>query len=355
MWPELRAFQLTEQCGLLKNREIRFTFLPSYETDFISYFHNEINDEFTAKLEPRFRYVAPKKGLNDIDLVILTNHGSDMYQNIWELRGRLPPDTLIAVWFWDNHERMHNNYKTALASDIIFASHDYISNYLLNPASIKARHIPLCTAQWSCKQAEEFFLCATNSNRSNKLLLNYVDYDFSWRSKLLSEIKSSDVDSEDLLMLPGDRTRYFDKNSSERFHEWLRYKTTIILPLSNDLSTRVFDALLAGLVIIAPDTMPDFDAVFSFADQEKLGVVKIKDFSISTIKKAHEKAIRIFDEAGEAGAMTRHKYVVENHMLVHRIDQMLHSVDEVVTNKHDICFCNSMKMNYGLTLCSSAT
>jgi len=350
MWPELRVFQLSEQFRLIKKREIRFTFLPSYETDFIDYFHSEIAGEFNSHLDLCYHYVPPRKGIDDIDVVILTNHGSDMYQNIWELRRRLPEDTLIAVWFWDNHERMHNSYRTALAADIIFASHDYTSSYLLNPASIKGMHIPSCTAQWGCKQAEEFFLCRDCIQRSNKLLLNYVDYDFSWRSNLLKEIRVSDIDAENLTMLPDDRTRYFSKGKAERFKEWLGYKTTIILPLSNDLSTRVFDALLAGLVIIVPDTMPDFDKIFSASDQEKLGVVRINDFSISTIKKAHKNAIDSFDEAGEAGVQTRHKYVLENHMLVHRIGQMLQEIRSVSSGEAEFLFSNYCQVQYGLSL-----
>ena len=230
---------------------------------------------------------------------------------------------MIAVWLWDNHLARLNNLKTALAADLIFPSHWYPAAYLANPASVLARHVPLCSAQWTTQQAREIFEDRADAARRDKLLVNYVDYEFSWRSTLLKKMSTDVPEAEVILMPPDDRSRYFGKSAADRLREWLSYKASMVLPLQQDLSTRVFDALLAGQVIVAPTTIPDFDTVIPPAIQQRLGILRLPDLEIPTIRKFALQAIDVFNRSGMAGARERHAYAIANHMLVNRVQTML--------------------------------
>lgn len=324
MWPDLRAKEIKAKLSALCQKELlRFAFVPSSETDFIQYFPKDsFAADFGILKTKGFEYVPPSRGVSNCDIVIVTAHGSDLSAALWELR-QLSEKLLVAVWLWDNHLSHTNNLQTGLAADLIFPSHEYDAGYLINPASVLTLHAPACSAQWSGQLAKEIFARHGANTRSNKLLVNYVDYDFSPRSKLLRRMKTEAPEAEVILMPPEDRSRYFRKSAYERMAEWLNYKASLILPVQQDLSTRVFDALLAGQVVVAPQAIPDFDLVIPPSTQRDLGILRLPDLEISTIRRFAQQAIELFDNAGMDGARKRHTYAVENHLLVNRLDSIL--------------------------------
>lgn len=348
MFPVERAAQIAQATRRLANKPIKFAFLPSPETDRLTYFPEDLPDDLKTLARDGFEYMPPDIGLKG-HVIVLTAHGKDFSSQLFAFRQRAP-DILIAVWLWDNHLGSVNNLRTCLAADYVFVSHAYKASYLSNPVSVMGRHVPSCAAQWSVAEAARMFRTGIGAPRSDKLLVNYVDYSFSWRSALLKKLKSDLPEADVLLMEPGDRTRYFDKKRDERAKEWLSYKTTIILPVDKDLSTRVFDALLAGQVILVPDQIVDFDGVIPPDIQQRLGIVRLPDYEVSTIAKGLKQALRTYDNGGEAGALARHTYALENHMLVHRIQSMLENIRSVAKGEIRPTFIADGKTTAGLYL-----
>jgi hypothetical protein len=349
MFPIHRAAQIAQQTTRLANRAIKFGFIPSPETGLLNYFPDDLPDDLKKLTHDGFEYVPPEIALKG-DVLILTAHGKDYSKQLWGLRQKAP-HILIAVWLWDNHLGSVNNLRMSVAADYVFASHHYKADYLANPVSVMGHHVPLCSAQWSVAEAARIFRTGIGAPRSNKLLVNYVDYPFSWRSPLLKKLKSDFPEADVLLMDPNDRTRYFEKTREERAQEWLSYKTTIILPVDKDISTRVFDGLLAGQVILVPDQIVDFDDVVPPDVQQRLGIVRLPDYEITTIARCAEQALRLYDEGGEAAAVARHTYALENHMLVHRIKSMLENIRSVANGDIRPTFVADSKTSAGLYLC----
>lgn len=348
MFPIQRAAQIAQLTTRLANKAIKFGFIPSPETGLLNYFPDDMPDDLKKLSEEGFEYIPPEIALKG-DVLIFTAHGKDFSKQLWGLRQKAP-HILMAVWLWDNHLGSVNNVRMSLAADYMFASHRYKADYLSNPVSVMGSHVPSCAAQWSVAEATRLFRTGIGAPRSDKLLVNYVDYPFSWRSPLLRRLKSDFPEADVLLMDPNHRTRYFGKNREERAQEWLSYKTTIILPVDKDLSTRVFDALLAGQVILVPDQIVDFDAVVPRDIQQRLGIVRLPDYEIATIARSTAQAIRIYDEGGEAGALARHTYALENHMLVHRLKSMLGNIRSVANGDIRPTFMADSKASAGLYL-----
>ena len=350
MWPFQRAKQLTQQIRKLRSKKIRFTFAPSIETDSINYFPENLASDLSGILPEQFEYVPPKKGITELDVVIITSHGLNLGKGIWSLRERLPTETIVAIWLWDNHLKPLNNYVNALGGDLIFPSHNYASDYLQNPASLLSIHVPACSVQWTRQEAADIFMKNIGRPRKDRLLVNYVDYSFSWRSKLLRELQEHVADADAFLMDPADRSRYFSKNRRERMEEWLSYKLTLILPLEGDLSTRVFDALLAGLVLLVPMNIHDFDDVIPQHLQEELCIIRLADLKIETIRDAIVQGIQLFDSKGESGVRARHQFVLENHMLQDRVGTILSSIRDIANGNHGVIFTNENQIQPSLQL-----
>lgn len=348
LWPVQRADQLSARFHELGQKDvIRWTWAPAPATVTLNYFASG-PDELLASLEG-FEYV-PHDEVTDwsgVDVLILTAHGADMAVRVMEYRRR-HPKMVVLLWLWDNHLAHMNNLKTVMTCDMYFASHAYDSAYLNNLSCPEGMHVPACSAQWTVQEARELLSELSGVARSSQLLLNYVDYKFSWRSELLAKLRA-ELDQADSLLMPShDRGRYFGKSSKERLAEWVGHKATLILPVQRDLSTRVFDALLAGLVVIAPRMIADFDVVFPPEMQERLGMVRIDDFEMPTIRAAIEQANANFDRLGEEGVKARSDFILEGHMLSHRMHAMLRALRMACAGRLAVRLTGSEHLPLGL-------
>jgi hypothetical protein len=315
----------------LANRPITFAFSPSHETDFIDYFSHNLPDDLRELNDDGFQFV-PQAQLGDADVIIVTAHGSDLFDEIMVLREKTNPAALVAVWLWDNHLVASNNLRTCTVADYVFPSHAYAMDYL-DRHWITMMHVPACSVQWSSGEAATLFAKNFSIHRSDKLLANYVNYPLAWRRTLLEKLQTEMPQADVILTDPDDRKRYFGKTREERAGEWLHYKTTIILPTEKDLSTRLFDALLAGQVILVPVDVPDLDQVIQPDMQVRLGILRLPDLELATISRMTAEAIRLYDEQGELGALARHKYILEHHMLKHRVKSILEMIRSMANKR----------------------
>jgi len=355
VWPSFRATQLKDlTSAVLSKPVIRFSIYPSYECNEIGYFPASYEIDCASVLEARFTHVPIENDYTDTDIVILTAHGSNLSSLIQELRRKLPPTALIVVWLWDNHMSTANNFWTAMTSDYVFYSHKYASRYLCMTESVLGTHIPACCGQWTQEEARYYFEQLSATPRSGRLLVNYVDYEFSERSALLHELKEHAPEIDVVLMTPDDRSRYFDKSRADRFQEWMGSKSTLILPVVKDLSTRVFDALLTGQVLLVPYSILDFDEVIPPAMQPLLGIIRLQVLNIESIRQAAIQAENKFDEMGADGVRCRHSYALEHHMLVHRVRDMLSTLNSVATGGRAISFPDAKNSQFGLSLSAPA-
>jgi hypothetical protein len=349
MWPIKRGEELNQMLNrTFAKPSIRYTFIPSDETSFIGYFSAGVLNELGENPPEQFEYVPYDRGHDDIDIIIISCHGSDLSENLWALRLTQGNDFILVSWLWDNHLGMIDNLRTAVASDFVFPSHQYQSTYLSCPASCLHEHIPSCTAQWTRSEAIDLFGQSDIHSRSGKLLANYVNYPWAWRSSILKDLQSLAPEVEVQLLPADDRRQYFDKSSTNRFKTWLGSKSSLILPIDRDLSTRVFDGLLAGQVLVVPEFIEDFDRVIDRKTQEALGIIRIDNLEIDTIRKSAILAEEVFDQQAEGGAIRRHSHALNNHMLANRINLILDSLKKIHTSGSEIIFNGNLSVQFGL-------
>jgi hypothetical protein len=260
-------------------------------------------------------------------LIVLTGHTQGAEPGVLRALKAAAPTGTVVVWLFDNHHGYLANALTAAAADLCFPAHPMPADYLspIAPGRI-GPVVPLATGQWSRPELAALYARFGAEPRSEALSGHYAFYAQAHRrNSLIAQIMGQWPEAQ--ITLNNDWS-YHSESPENRFLRWRRFKTSVCLPVANDLSNRFFDALAAGQVPIVTSDILDLDAVIPAADQASLPVVRLKDYTVSALRAAHEEAVAAFDRDGEAGAERRHRYVVERHMLAHRIQRILRLAKE---------------------------
>lgn len=260
------------------------------------------------------------------DTLVIYSHG------IWQatsapLRAlkQAAPDCPVVVWLFANHTSYLANAALAAAADITFPAHvtpiDYLAPWARTPL---AAVVPLALFQWPAEMLAGLYRECRGETRSDALSGHFSLYAVAARrNRLIAEAIEAWPDA-DVSLHRG--WRYHAASPLDRFLKWRRFKCSAALPVSGDLSMRVFDALAAGQVPIVPRDILDFDRVIPVADQASLPIIRLEEYTLEALRAAHRRAIDAFDHGGEAAAEARHCYVLQRHMLAHRIRDIVSHV-----------------------------
>jgi len=257
------------------------------------------------------------------DLVILLAHVLEDPKTVAWLREARHGRPIVA-WFWDNHHHLFENQETAEAVDVIFPGHAIYGEYLRGDQSLYGGHVPLCVTQWARQDVAEWFKEHGGGNRSPELYGGFVEYVFEpARTEFLHKVMAMLPQHALTILSETNLKSYFGRAEKDRFAEWCRYQTSLILPLRNDLSQRVFDALLAGLIPLVPEEIKDLDDVVPRELQESLPIIRFRMKDPASAVEAYRLAVERFAQGGEEAARARHVHALENHMFASRINLML--------------------------------
>jgi hypothetical protein len=343
MWPTENQARLKSNINLILKENRNYCYLnptvlsgessdgvfnPTYFDDVSSIVKNNWTQ---LKLEDSYHYPC---------VYIITAHGSDISSLIWDLRAIAHQKSVFCLWHFDNHVAYFDNYKAAISCDFNFISHNAgVPGYLTNSASCVVAHIPLCCVQFGINEIKEYALNASKKERISKGLFNYITYENAPRTSLIRQLSQELGDLGEFKLMPSeDRSRYWSMSREERVCEWGDYKCSVIIPLVEDLSTRVFDALATGQIPIIPESVLDLDSAIPIDTQRSLGIVKIKDLSTENVTDGIKKAINNFDQAGPSGVIDRIEYFLNNATAGHRLALILNSIESIGSDNEKIIF-----------------
>jgi hypothetical protein len=226
----------------------------------------------------------------------------------------------VIAWDWDVHLFYLQAVLVMQAADLFFHTHvppvDYLSRW--NLKNSLAGVVPQSVIQWPRKTLAGLYQQHRHVDRLEALSGGFTRYRIATRRNALVEKIIDEWPAAHVRFTP-DMASYHQGSPTERFMSWRRYKTSVSLPVFRDLSCRFFDALAAGQVPIVPRDIDGFDSVIPPADQAMLPVIRLEDYTVEALRRAHAKAIAAFDDGGESQAEIRHRYVLSRHMLADRI------------------------------------
>lgn len=284
---------------------------------------------------PRVRSVTFEKNLNaaisrqeKFDVALILTHWVDEVAQLREAR-RHNLAELYVLWIWDNHIAEDFHRQVAALADLVIPAHGFNTAYLKGTRNVVLPSVSIPSVQWDLITAESVFSRFGYDQRSDDLYGAYFTYkEFPERERLLRACVIERISEAIFLREANEANRdtYFHSGAAARLKEWMSYKTSICLPLRNDLSSRLFDALVAGQIPIVPRRTKDLDHVIPPEIQEWLPIIRFDDYTVESVQAAYQKAIHSFDLDEQKGALRRHRYAVENHMARHRINQVIESV-----------------------------
>jgi hypothetical protein len=261
------------------------------------------------------------------DLAIVCTHIRREHKAQFIIRGRqLAP--VMVVWTFDNHHSHDANRCFNALADIILPAHRYCGDMMKTPHAILGQSVPLCCTQWPRALATRLLEERISIPRSDSLYGGYV----LWRAPrnvLLQALKDEIPNSAISLIDPHSRQSpesYFRLGTEKQFLDWSSYKVSIALPFSNDLSMRVFDALMSGQIPLVPDSCYDLDFVIPRNVQETLPILRFKELSVAAIRDVWREAIRRYDELGMDGVHRRHAFARDFHHVSVRLSQIVEYV-----------------------------
>ena len=331
---------------LTQKRPFRAVFHPLTPLE-LNYFPDALAADLAAVRTDRWE-VDFNSGLETADLILVTAHGPNNTETFWRLR-EANPNALLGLWLWDNHLAYVANLANTLAADFFFPSHHYISRYLSNPSAVRGGTVPACCVQWDTALVRAA-MAKPSTHRQPRVYAGYVDYEGTPRADFLQQIRA-DVPEIDVQIMPrSNRSRYFTKTYAARLDEWLDYPVSLVLPLDRDLSTRFFDGLAAGHVLVVADNIADLDQVIPPADPVNLPVLKCRAGDTADLRRAAKEALTVFAREGEEGIQRRQAYALSKHMLAHRVQKMVRTVAAAATGQLHIRFCNGPECSPGLEL-----
>jgi hypothetical protein len=301
-------------------------------------------DEFTDFQDHRIKSVAFTSSIQQLstvgrtfDVAIMCNHvaPSDLAA-LFEMRKENLADFFF-VWTFDNHHHRDANMIVNALADVIIPSHKFCANYMRSPCTILGAHVPLGTNQWSRAKARVLYAASMRLARRDGLHGGFVTWWDEDRIKLAAECRARLPENAIRLIDRNERHSYFGLSAEDRWHEWASHKVELVLPLTCDLSFRLFDSLLVGQVPLVPTWCKDLDDVIPVEMQEALPVIRFGTATAEAVEIAWREAIRRFDAGGEAGMRRRHLYALENHHVVNRLKAICSQIDDVATPKNIPC------------------
>jgi len=226
------------------------------------------------------------------------------------------PNTLFLGWDWDNHFNLHISSIFSAASDIYYPTH-LANDYELSNFCNHKYHLPSSAYQWGRWFLSENIDLILRRDRKKDAFGRFKKYGlFGFRNAVVTTLSSklSEVTLVDEL------SSYHALTLREKLEEWTRYKCHWIVPTLNDVSTRIFDVLITGGILIVPEKFRFDPAVRTI---NELDCLFYNDGDILNPENIIARAIKIFDDGGIDGVLRRHRFALDFHNLDSRVKEII--------------------------------
>lgn len=226
-------------------------------------------------------------------------------------------ETIIAAWDYDNHHWYPMSAFLASHSDMYFPAHpDYFSLLSRYNRTI-AGPITCGIVQWTQSYLRENFDNIVLATRSDAPLGTHIFYEkFKFRNQVVSTLGGQNPSV-------GFVTAGFHQMSAaDRLRYWCGHKAHWIVPVLNDIPTRLFDALATGGVPIVPNTLKYHPEINALAEH----LVFFEASDVPSPQALVARANKKFDEGGVGKIVERHRLGTERHHASARVAKILKTV-----------------------------
>ncbi|MFA6310328.1 MAG: hypothetical protein WC681_02545 [Sterolibacterium sp.] len=213
-------------------------------------------------------------------------------------------NTIFVMWDWDNHHWMSASAVLAVHSDLYVPTHRENLYALSRFNSVITEPVAALSVQWSRKfLAQHHDLMQTRSRSSEPLGLHVMYPGFVYRNRVISTL------NQKVPSIGFSTQQFHSRTAADRLEEWCGHKSHWIVPVLNDVPTRMFDALISGGIPIVPEALRFFEPI---REIDRRHILFYGPADIVAPDAIATKASAMFDQGGREKIMERHRYALAN-------------------------------------------
>jgi hypothetical protein len=255
-----------------------------------------------------------------VDSIVILSNNNVMVDNNVNKYIRLwldSPTSIFVIWDFDNHHWFSLSSMLAACSDMYVPSHadnieplSRFNNVVLGPVTCGS-------IQWGKEFIRSNSELIDTVERSDEPYGTHIEYpQFPYRNKNLKLLSQK---MPNVKLVDGS---YHGRDMLDRFSEWCSHKIHWIVPVLNDAPIRAFDALITGGIPILPRSLKYHRDIKDLHDH-----ILFYDYEdVQNPLTIAEKGVKIFNERGLDGVLSRNIIALDNHHVDNRVNTILEGV-----------------------------
>ena len=213
-------------------------------------------------------------------------------------------NTIFVMWDQDNHHWLSASTLLAAHSDLYVPTHRENHYALSRYNSAITELVPALSFQWTRKFLKQNTEKILSYPRSDEPLGMHSMYSrFVYRNRVITTLNHK-FSSVGYTAPP-----FHSRTDEDRLREWCGHKSHWIVPVLNDIPTRLFDALITGGIPIVPESLRFLTPISDIGREHILfyGPLDIVDPEAIVAK-----ASAMFDQGGKEKILERHCYALDH-------------------------------------------
>lgn len=250
---------------------------------------------------------------NDVGHHAVTRHYADIFS--------MSDSTIFAVWDFDNHHWLELSTFLAAHSDLYIPTH-HENLYLLTRYNwLTAGPVYAGSIQWSKKYITDHLPEMITAHRSDVPLGMHIPYSvFRFRIQTITTL------NQHYPTVGFSNRTFHDRKIEDRLKEWYSFKSHWIVPVLNDVSIRIFDALITGGIPIVSESLRFLPPINEISRDH---ILFYGPYDIIDPQNLVTTANELFDHGGADKVVERHRYALNHHHGYNRIHQIIMYANEV--------------------------
>lgn len=162
-----------------------------------------------------------------------------------------------------------------MLADVVFSAAYEDHHYLSHPGVLWGAPMPAYSRQWSARLIVQNYPDGLPVVRSDGIFGGFGRYQWLPERNVFIEQLMRQCPGH-ALSLPDVEAfeAYFRLPMADRLKAWTKHKVHLTVPVANDVSTRVFEALMTGQIPFVPEDVSDLDRIVPVDLQQSLPILR---------------------------------------------------------------------------------
>jgi hypothetical protein len=308
---EKRLLILKDKISKWKTHGRNLLISPFFYDDSLSKYLLNSTSSFASEfdIENNFDEESYKNSI----IILNGNDFSDkkIINKIFKMR-KICKDTIFLTYLYDNHHLISHSLLVSSLSDIVIIAHPDFKNLIEAYVPLVVGPLPAPIQSWNLQELTQFQELIEKTMRSVSVGGMYYRYDnFLLRNEFIEFIQKNYLEFKVGFTGENQVKSYHQQTSLEKMEEWTNFKTSLIVPVSDDLPIRFFDALITGSIPIVPRKLQNKIESLNEYESIKSEIFWYDESNVNNFNIVVSDALIHFEERGIDGIRLRSNWAIK--------------------------------------------